>query len=359
MWINKALTFPVSIAVLSKPNLKPYNLLKPYTLKPYCNSSAPKTETPIMPLDETDVGIHCYVSQIPGFRGVLKQRYADFIVNEVDTDGNVVRLTSLDGPPESVEEKKEKEEKETKISYTSEIESFRVLAGDTDADLLKDFVDKIIATGGGKEEISPIVLAPDYEKTHRTAIHNFFKTHLKFLVTDTVDGPDSASKCIRVRQSSGGNENGRGSTKRKERGGKPFDSRGTDDWPDNMGKFLRFNLFKENKDTQEALTVIGKMLGIQQRAFGFAGTKDKRAITTQRVTVFKQAVKKLASLNGRLIGIKIGDFCYVKEGLCLGQLQGNRFTITLRGVTANSEDTIKAAADALGRSGFINYFGLQ
>ncbi|KAI3979793.1 hypothetical protein MKX01_013888 [Papaver californicum] len=50
---------------------------------------------------------------------------------------------------------------------------------------------------------------------------------------------------------------------------------------------------------------------------------------------------------------------YVKEGLSLGQLQGNRFTITLRGVTADSENTIKAAAAALGRSGFINYFGLQ
>ncbi|XP_026449914.1 multisubstrate pseudouridine synthase 7-like [Papaver somniferum] len=364
MWINKALTFPVSIGILSHPNLKSCNLLKPCAFKLYCNSSAPKTETLIMPLDETDVGIHCYISQLPGFRGVLKQRYADFIVNEVDTDGNVVRLTSLDAPSESVEEKKEKEEEketetETETTYTSEIESFRLLAGDTDADLLKDFIHRIRTSGGGKDEISPIVLSPDYDKIHRTAVHNYFKANLKFLVTDTVDGPDSASKCIRVRQHSGGSENGRGSRKRKERGGKPFDSRGTDDWPETLGKFLRFNLFKENKDTQEALGVIGKMLGVQQRAFGFAGTKDKRAITTQRVTVFKQPVKKLASLNGRLIGIKIGDFCYVKEGLFLGQLQGNRFTITLRGVTADSEDTIKAAADSLGRSGFINYFGLQ
>lgn len=29
------------------------------------------------------------------------------------------------------------------------------------------------------------------------------------------------------------------------------------------------------------------------------------------------------------------------------------------GVIADSEDTIKAAADALGKQGFINYFGLQ
>lgn len=33
--------------------------------------------------------------------------------------------------------------------------------------------------------------------------------------------------------------------------------------------------------------------------------------------------------------------------------------ISSRGVVADSEDTIKASASALGRQGFINYFGLQ
>lgn len=73
------------------------------------------------------------------------------------------------------------------------------------------------------------------------AIHNFFKEKLKFLVTDTVDGPDVSTKCIRVRLSSGGGGNGRDSSrKRKERGSKPFDSRGSSNWPENVGKFLRF-----------------------------------------------------------------------------------------------------------------------
>lgn len=38
---------------------------------------------------------------------------------------------------------------------------------------------------------------------------------------------------------------------------------------------------------------------------------------------------------------------------------GNRFTITLRGIVAESEDVIKAAVDGLGKNGFINYYGLQ
>uniref|UniRef100_F6HTS9 TRUD domain-containing protein n=1 Tax=Vitis vinifera TaxID=29760 RepID=F6HTS9_VITVI len=86
---------------------------------------------------------------------------------------------------------------------------------------------------------------------------------------------------------------------------------------------------------------------------------DCHFIREKIVTVFKQHANRLAALNERLIGIKVGDFCHVREGLVLGQLLGNRFTITLRGVVADSEETIKASADALGRLGFINYFGLQ
>ncbi|XVE62830.1 hypothetical protein DITRI_Ditri06bG0151600 [Diplodiscus trichospermus] len=355
-----------------------------FTKTSIINSS--NTLTSMATITESDVGIVCFISQLPGFRGVLKQRYSDFIVNEVDSEGNIVHLTSLDAPPEDVEEGETKISDQLNRTYASEIEKFRSLAGDTDGDSLEGFINQI--TAGSEEDISPIVLSPDSDKSHRTAVHNFFKENLRFLVTDTVDGPDSSSKCIRVRLNSGNNNKGRNSRKRKERADKPYDSRGSSHWPEHLGKFLRFHLYKENKDTQEALGLIGKMLGIQPRSFGFAGTKDKRSISTQRcfhvymdgfdgeaiiscvcsfdgkaviscVTVFKQHASRLAALNERLIGIKVGDFCYVKDELLLGQLLGNRFTIILRGIVADSEDTIKASTESLGRRGFINYFGLQ
>ncbi|KAL2478601.1 Pseudouridine synthase family protein [Forsythia ovata] len=309
-------------------------------------------------VEESDVGIFCYISKLPGFRGILKQRYSDFIVNEVGLDGNVVHLNSLEVPPEISEEKTEKTPVQLNNNYATEIESFRALAGDSDAEKLKSFVNQIVSHVNVDD--TSIVLSPSSDKAHRTEIHNFFKQTLNFLVTDTIDGPDSSSKCIRVRMNSGGNNGkGRNSKKRKDRGDKAYDSRGSDSWPEHLGKFLRFHLYKENKDTQETLGLLGKMLGIQPRSFGFAGTKDKRSVSTQRVTVFKQRASRLAVLNERLIGIKVGDFCYVNDGLVLGQLQGNRFTVTLRGVMAESEDIIRASATALGKHGFINYFGLQ
>ncbi|KAJ9535591.1 hypothetical protein OSB04_un001269 [Centaurea solstitialis] len=351
-------TFP-TLSQLQLFKLKPSSFQQPLLLKPYCfNQSQSQSAAMNSPLEESDVGISCYISPLPGFRGILKQRYCDFVVNEVDLDGNVVHLTSLDAPIETVEEHETKKPDPLKGDQAADIELFRDLVGDSDANSLKEFIDNI--NSDAEDRATSIVLSPSSDKVHRTAVHNFFKERLKFLVTDTVDGPDASSKCIRVRLNSGeDNGRGRGSKKRKGRGETPYDSRGSDHWPAHLGKFLRFHLCKENKDTQEALGVIGKMLGVQPRSFGFSGTKDKRAVTTQRVTVFKQRANKVASLNKRLIGIKVGDFCYVNEGLLLGQLHGNRFTITLRGVVADSEDTVKAAADALGKHGFINYFGMQ
>ncbi|KAL1211648.1 hypothetical protein V5N11_023649 [Cardamine amara subsp. amara] len=339
-----------------------FSLLKPYSSYHWTTTMATtaKTFEGMKTVDEADVGISCFISQLPGFRGILKQRYADFIVNEVDIDGNVVRLTSLDLPPEMdvKEEDKTKSSENVPQNYVSAIESFRSISSVTDAERLETLINQVNL--GTDDEISPIVLDPSSDKSKRTAIHNFVKENFKFLVTDTVDGPDATSKCIRVRVNSGANNNrDKRSRKRKERGDKPFDSRGSEHWPEHVGKFLRFHLYKENKDTQEALGLIGKMLGVQPKSFGFSGTKDRRSVSTQRVTVFKQQASKLAALNKRLFGIKVGDFCQVKEGLLLGQLMGNRFTITLRGVVADSEETIKKSAESLGKDGFINYFGLQ
>ena len=55
---------------------------------------------------ETQFGIECYISEFSevgchnteAVDGILKHRYSDFIVNEVDASDNVVRLTSLKLP---------------------------------------------------------------------------------------------------------------------------------------------------------------------------------------------------------------------------------------------------------------------
>ncbi|XP_073027094.1 uncharacterized protein [Primulina eburnea] len=81
----------------------------------------------------------------------------------------------------------------------------------------------------------------------------------------------------------------------------------------------------QNKDTQDALWLLKKLLRIQE-----------------------QKINGSCLLKG-----------HVNGGLLLGQLQGNRFTITLRSVIAETEDIIKESIGALGKKDFINYFRLQ
>ncbi|KAF8679193.1 hypothetical protein HU200_045961 [Digitaria exilis] len=295
--------------------------------------AAPRPPAPLprrAPLDEPDVGISRFASSVPGFRGALKQRYSDFVVHEVALDGALVRLTSFDLPHVDEGGGDDAEDSDADADHSRALESFRLLCGEADYDALRGLLER--ALEGGDEDLSPIILSADADKAHRSEVHEFIKRNFKFLVTDTVEHSDGIQKCIRVRLGSGPH-GGRGRNRRGMgssgwRDDRPFDSRGSTSWPYHLGKYLRFHLYKENRDTQEALGVIGKMLGVQ-------------------VTLFKVHASRLGALNSNL------------TGLALGQLRGNRFAITLRNVVAESDDVIKSAIDGLSKNGFINYYGLQ
>ena len=51
-----------------------------------------------MSLREDQVGITEYVSNGAGFTGVVKSRFSDFHVNEIDLDGKVLQLNDLTVP---------------------------------------------------------------------------------------------------------------------------------------------------------------------------------------------------------------------------------------------------------------------
>lgn len=136
---------------------------------------------------------------------------------------------------------------------------------------------------------------------------------------------------------------------------------------------VSFVLWKCNKDTHDAINALSKALRIPSKQFSYAGTKDKRAITTQQVRVRGVHEARLARANGFLWGrnrkyrsIALGNF-KVEKGkearpLRLGDLLGNRFTLVLRDLELadeTGEDNLKRAVESVNTYGFINYFGLQ
>lgn len=93
-------------------------------------------------------------------------------------------------------------------------------------------------------------------------------------------------------------------------------------------------MMKTNMDTMSAIYRLSRATGKNVKSFMFAGTKDKRGITTQKVCVFTHDMAKtIAQIRSALPfiqGIKAGNFKEAKEGLQLGALQGNRFCLALR-----------------------------
>ncbi|KAL8711161.1 MAG: hypothetical protein Q9220_004306 [cf. Caloplaca sp. 1 TL-2023] len=153
---------------------------------------------------------------------------------------------------------------------------------------------------------------------------------------------------------------------------KPQQPRGKADWALLGGDYLHFTIYKENRDTMEAISHLAKTLKLRPQLFQFAGTKDRRGITVQRASVYRTQVNKLIDAGRTLRHAKIGNFEYHPHGLQLGDLMGNEFVITLRDCQFNVdlesdfharvEQATAATATAIeefSKNGFINYYGLQ
>lgn len=93
-------------------------------------------------------------------------------------------------------------------------------------------------------------------------------------------------------------------------------------------EYLHFTLQKYNWDTIRAIKEISKRLRVSQKRFGFAGTKDKKALSTQRVSVWNKNIEDLRKIY--IEGIRLKDFQYRDERINLGDLKGNRFTVVVR-----------------------------
>lgn len=142
------------------------------------------------------------------------------------------------------------------------------------------------------------------------------------------------------------------SNKKAKRGERQTNSR-------HAHKFCHFVLFKQNKDTMECISLLAKMLRMNTKNFSYAGTKDRRATTVQKICVQYTRSERLSGLNRRLKCIALGNFSYSETGLNLGDLKGNEFTIVIRDVVNKSDGDIDEACTSLKERGFINYFGLQ
>lgn len=87
-------------------------------------------------------------------------------------------------------------------------------------------------------------------------------------------------------------------------------------------------LKKENWEQNKAVRAISNSLHVSRKRIGYAGTKDKRALTNQRISIYDTNPEDLEKV--KIKGIEITPLKREEERVTLGDLWGNRFTIKVK-----------------------------
>ena len=115
-----------------------------------------------------------------------------------------------------------------------------------------------------------------------------------------------------------------------------------------------------NWEMNRLVRQLAKSLGIGRDRIGFAGTKDKRAVTSQLMS-FPVPPERLMELQ--LHQIEISDPYPAKRGISIGDLIGNEFTIRVtdtRLAGGDLSDSVASTSEQLETlGGFPNFFGVQ
>ncbi|KAJ1665192.1 multisubstrate pseudouridine synthase 7 [Coemansia sp. RSA 1813] len=316
-------------------------------------------------LREADVGITEFVTPgWGGFDAIIKHRFSDFFVNEIDRAGRVEHLTSytdaVDPEPPATEEEKEIEQlgvpDDPQEAFEQGIARLEGILGKADSARIRAHLE--ITERQTLEERSLLIdheLSKDERKQVYFVTNNFIPVRL---TCETVEGKlkfirrnintesdkeaeDSRSKQNKKQQQQQARRRGRGSQWR------------------HIGDYCHFVMQKENHDTMDVLNQIARHLRISSRSLGVAGTKDKRGITVQRCSAYRVDHGRLIWASKKLRGARLGNYSYAASELKLGDLGGNQFRIILRHVEGADAESLAPVLEGIRATGFINYYGMQ
>lgn len=307
-----------------------------------------------MRVQESQVWITEFINeQGRPFSGELKQRYEDFVVHELNTDGSLVQLDSVELPNESSNAVQEpvdcdfltEEIKKQLFELNQQTLALKSKHKNRKPTIPNESSDQAINDEDLVREskaASPILVdATGWDKDKRTCLHRYLKQFSRLKSSTSNEGDQ---KMIRIEPGSSSNS---------------VQNR----WPESRPLYLHFTLYQENGGTFECVQKLARLLRVNAASFAYAGTKDKRSVSSQRMSVYKVSAQRLRSLNRTLIEqrptMAVGNFAYESQPLRLGQTRGNRFELVLRSLRFERESDLHERMAGLRQKGFINYFGTQ
>lgn len=127
--------------------------------------------------------------------------------------------------------------------------------------------------------------------------------------------------------------------------------------PTGSGDHLWVHFEKANMTTEFAVKQIARCLGVAPRDAGYAGMKDRQAITTQWASFLFGKEEALNALN--VPGLRLLTVTRHAQKLRTGHLRGNRFELVLRGIDTARLNDVRAVLTRVRTMGLPNYFGAQ
>lgn len=128
--------------------------------------------------------------------------------------------------------------------------------------------------------------------------------------------------------------------------------------PSGAGEHLMLAIEKRGLTTADAARRIARWAGVEERALGYAGMKDRHAVTRQRFTVHlpRRNAPEIATLEDD--ALRVLSHAWHSRKLPRGALAGNGFVLVLRRVEGERE-AVEERLAAIAARGVPNYFGGQ
>ena len=125
------------------------------------------------------------------------------------------------------------------------------------------------------------------------------------------------------------------------------------------GNYTIATVSSRNWETNRLVRMLSRSLGVSRERIGFAGTKDKRAVTTQLMSFYGNP--DLGKID--LKDVTVSDAYRGARGIQIGDLIGNSFEVTVRDCQmpmGDAKDVIAKDVETIRKTGgFPNYFGVQ
>ncbi|MEJ2214466.1 MAG: tRNA pseudouridine(13) synthase TruD [Gammaproteobacteria bacterium] len=128
--------------------------------------------------------------------------------------------------------------------------------------------------------------------------------------------------------------------------------------PDGHGDHGFITLTKTGLTTQDVCKKLQRFCHVQQRDIGFAGLKDKNAVTTQTFSVNLAGKPEPDWQSFTEDGITVNQVSRHPRKLKRGVLKGNRFELLIRNLKGDLSK-LEGRMNAIAEEGVPNYFGQQ